>query len=599
MNLAGRLCSLIKEDPSINTFNNNKKIFYKYYYHYLGNNHHDVNNIEIYEYLLKNDIKDDYNMPLLRTFIFESFSKFEQDVTQDIYYNNPPSIIHVNSSPFNYRLLEEAYARLKKYDKDGKMLDYDTFMRDLTESMIVYLNKKFFTTDIEDIKYMINKIQNNAFINRIIESSSKHNYLNKSYVFQYISRFLFTREFLNLGSLEGDSFLNAFKNGKIHNREVIAKIIKYINLDHFDSVFEYGISSFLDILDKTFKDDNYTKHVLFNGLCERIKKEEDYYLLFSLLVNDERASEYISDEDKKIILRYVTNNYPVGMDDDEVMFLLNNNPHSVTLLNLKEELSTATWEDETKATIIHLGNNVKNDSNFDTETAIKVLNNVFEGKEDSPVNVFFAFKRIIKDYLNDESIKIYLDGDSGNVLGCAMHEDNVIKISAQGILKLMSCKDFHKHPKAIGYLATIFHEARHIIQHKSMERKDMPDYIYDLYKENLIRDLISNYYKDNYYNFTLEYDARLVSYFRTIDFLNKYFPELKECEKWLLDKALLETQKKDNSRIIFKLGNKVTVDEALEKLVAINPGLVEENPLLQREFTLNGIRKTNEVAKRI
>ena len=54
--------------------------------------------------------------------------------------------------------------------------------------------------------------------------------------------------------------------------------------------------------------------------------------------------------------------------------------------------------------------------------------------------------------------------------------------------------------------------------------------------------------------------------------------------------------KKEEERIIHKksvleLADDVTVDEALEKIIAVNPKLLEKYPGLQREYEQDGTKK--------
>ena len=51
------------------------------------------------------------------------------------------------------------------------------------------------------------------------------------------------------------------------------------------------------------------------------------------------------------------------------------------------------------------------------------------------------------------------------------------------------------------------------------------------------------------------------------------------------------------NNIIFELSDKVTVDEAIEKLVLICPSIVSNYPLLEREYNLDGSRKERKSVK--
>ena len=584
MDIITKLYELIIKDPGIQTFNDNKELFYNYYYNVLDVYYYNPRNITIYEYLLKNNIEDE-SMPFLKSMIFYNYHRLEQRITQNVYIMDSKQI-----PPSSYKELESYYNRLKKLDFDGKMINYDTFTRDLTASMIVYLNKYFFTMEIDDIKYMLDKIQNNSFLNQIIQTEDELKMMDKNYLFQYISRFMFTKEFLNLGSLEHDLVLNSFKSGNIKNREVVKKIITSLNISQFSTVFDQGLKEFATILDIYFKDDELSKKEMFNHIYDELVKEGIFRELTDFIIYDKRATNYITEENKNTIINRAMTNYPVDMTDEEVLFFLNNNPHDIFLINLLENMNNSNWREETKNKVLEYSqaNNIKAES-LAYINGITNIKNLINGQKLSPIELFYSLKSLLKFALNDESLNVYLV-DQVNYFGCAVQSQNAIKIRFDIIKKMCDCDDINRTPEAFKVLETIFHEARHITQYHQMHNKDMDETFYTMYKENLLENILSGYYHNNYFDVSFEKDARINGARATVLFLETFFPEMQNIIEYYQQKLESELSTKEVPKKIFELGEQVSADEALEKLISINPQIIEMNEQLLREYNRDGLK---------
>ena len=57
---------------------------------------------------------------------------------------------------------------------------------------------------------------------------------------------------------------------------------------------------------------------------------------------------------------------------------------------------------------------------------------------------------------------------------------------------------------------------------------------------------------------------------------------------------VVEYNKQFEDKKIFELSKRVSIDEALEKIIAVNPCFVTIFPILQREYTLDGCKKNEE-----
>ena len=120
---------------------------------------------------------------------------------------------------------------------------------------------------------------------------------------------------------------------------------------------------------------------------------------------------------------------------------------------------------------------------------------------------------------------------------------------------------------------------------------------YEQCKEELLRRINTGYYKKNYIGVNYEKEARIVGAKTLSNLLSNYFPYLVNCIDYYSKLAEYEETKIYEDKEIFELSDKVTVDEAIEKLVLICPSIVSNYPLLEREYNLDGSRKERKSVK--
>lgn len=77
---------------------------------------------------------------------------------------------------------------------------------------------------------------------------------------------------------------------------------------------------------------------------------------------------------------------------------------------------------------------------------------------------------MIIEYLHDDSVIVYLTRLEGEY-GASSPEDGIIKINVSSVKKMFECNNYEENPEAIHILDTIFHEARHIMQYRLMQKK--------------------------------------------------------------------------------------------------------------------------------
>ena len=281
------------------------------------------------------------------------------------------------------------------------------------------------------------------------------------------------------------------------------------------------------------------------------------------------------------------------MSEEEMLFILNNTNNKAFKLNIKESLNKKNnWSNEIK---VRLEERFKNTPDFEIsfEEAIKKLDTIFKGRQANISDCFECIKALIRHNLQDlnEEVNIYF-GMYKECNGIAYDDSNSICLNIRTIIKLINCKDFESNPEALHIIDTLFHESQHLRQNQRMKDKDMSDDSYEQYKEELLRAINNRYYDKNYYGVTYEQDARVVGAQKTYELLEKYFPYMTNCIEYYKKLAQEEKEKKFADKEIFELSDKITINEAIEKLVLVCPSIINKHQELKREYTEDGIKKS-------
>lgn len=585
MNIVDKIYNLILEDGSAETFNKNPELFQEFYYHHMSIQYNGEKVISIYKYLLSLNIDEEHEtMPFINSKIFEDFNRYEKTVTQSVYLKDTKIDDDYVDKLFH---LLSTYLEFEKYKDQAsldKLIDYNRFERDCTGSMIVMLNSSFFDLSDGHIKAMSRIIKRNHYLSSMLEEGKINNHLlDKDYLFQYVSRYLFNVEFLCDGDLSEDTLVKGIINGKIKDKNTLLKIFKYANSNHIVDIFDGNMSLFTDVLEKSLEEDFDRKEV-FEFVSSKLLDKNKHRMLFDYILSDERNEEYISSENKERIINGFINDYPEDITDKEVDYLLEHEISPMILLNLKESLKKNDWDQETKNKVTSLTNDIEV-YDYDFETSISVFEKLFyESEEVNEYMVIGALKGIVKQYLGVDDINFFFFQDD-NVLGCTGGDDNTISLNYNNLIKLVEAKEHDMNPDVLGIIQTVFHEARHIQQFSS-GKDHLDDSLFLFYEEDVLRQIVSNYYDKNYIGISFERDARIVGAETTVAFLRKYFPNMNNSIDFYEQIAtkeknsIIEEGMDQERKSIFELSKNHTVDEMISKFISLNPFIAEDYPLL-------------------
>ncbi len=589
MNVIDEIYLLIKNDKSRHTLDNNIDCFQKFYYSSMSINN-DYRVIEIFKYLLSLDLTDDFEpMPYLISKIFKSFNDYEMMLTQYCYLKDANLNSEYVKSLFS--LINDYYFFIN-YAKNAaltSLIDELNFTRDYTGSFMVTLNASFFGLPVDMIQQMFLLIKNNIYLQDIIKKGTMNKkMLDLEYIYDYLNRFLFTAEFMNKENINNDELMISLKNGKITDYETLLKITKKCPIEYLLNDEKQGISSFLDIVNKVLKDP-YERKIVFNTFLGKLGMIEDNRYLLNFIMNDERAKSYIEKNDYDEII-YMAANYDLNnLDSKTCMFLLDKTFSITLLLNLKEKLKQNIFTEEEKKRIQKETNWI-NDYNYSFTKSIEILDKVFKDdkKDIDYMMVFGALKSLAKTFMGEE-IYIYLTEDN-NIYGRAYQESKSIVLNVYNIKDLLEKNNLNEQPEVLHIIATLYHECRHLKQ-KTMMTNNFDNNVYEMYKEEILMNSLEGYYTNNYRGTYCEKDARITGNEELINLLEIYFPYMQNAIFYYKKQNEKEYNEIITNKKTFELSMPVRVDEAIEKLVQVNPELLNTYPWLKHEYNIDGTRK--------
>lgn len=589
MNVVDEIYLLLKNDKSRHTLDNNIDCFQKFYYSSMSINN-DYRVIEIFKYLLSLDLTDDFEpMPYLISKIFKSFNDYEMMLTQYCYLKDANLNSEYVKSLFS---LINDYYFFKKYAKNAsltRLIDELNFTRDYTGSFMVTLNASFFELPVDMIQQMFLLIKNNIYLQDIIKKGTMNKkMLDLEYIHDYLNRFLFTAEFMNKENINNDKLMISLKDGKITDYETLLKITKKCPIEYLLNDEKQGISSFLDIVNKSLKGP-YERQIVFNTFLSKLGMREDNRYLLNFIMNDERAKSYIEKNDYDEII-YMAANYDLNnLDSKTCMFLLDKTFSITLLINLKEKLKQNIFTEEEKKQIEKETNWI-NDYNYSFTKAIEILDKVFKDdkKDIDYMMVFGALKSLAKTFMGEE-IYIYLTEDN-NIYGRAYQESKSVVLNVYNIKDLLAKNNLNEQPEVLHIIATLYHECRHLKQ-KTMMTSNFDDNVYEMYKEEILMNSLEGYYTNNYRGTYCEKDARITGNEELINLLEIYFPYMQNAIFYYKKQNEKEYNEIITNKKTFELSMPVRVDDAIEKLVQVNPELLNTYPWLKHEYNIDGTRK--------
>lgn len=145
-------------------------------------------------------------------------------------------------------------------------------------------------------------------------------------------------------------------------------------------------------------------------------------------------------------------------------------------------------------------------------------------------------------------------------------------------------------------IKTCHHEMRHVLQTKMFEENRNPSFDVLLWaRENLIYNVMTDYYKNNYSAMAIEMDAKIYEIEQTLKTLKKYSPTLYKLKSEELKDELEYEKALKNTRVHYDGEKRRHLEEStknmVDRIILEVPECLNEYCALQREYNIDGTRK--------
>lgn len=444
----------------------------------------------------------------------------------------------------------------------------DKITRNIIISLITQLSYNFLKVPNELILKSIYLIQNNAYIDKIIEKSEL-NLMDQEFIYKYINDYVNVVEFCTNNDMKNDKLINYLlkdKNSKTKDKQLIKKIIKEINKEQLEKL--YDTDNLLDGLYDNLQTMNYSKdeiNLIINENMEELLNNYPVKLLEAIV--KDKYSYYNHILMTKIIKRCMTKQFEFYDNDIVIKYILENDILD-TLQDsaLLEKLFAYNLKEYNDISHKYTNLSSNNIPLIDIETREKLLEQHMKKEKQLNFNETMSIiKSIVKEESKNENVPIFLFVDDR--LGGNYDPDRKsISINYEVI------QNFINNPEEIELFNILYHELRHENQFYEIENgtgKEIFKKEFIVEKQNIM------FYQENYKNVSYEKDARKAGFYKLILFLQKYKTK-EEINKILNNMSTFEKDfDENNKRIIFNTKD-ISIEEIYEKLIYFKPELEEK-----------------------
>ena len=484
---------------------------------------------------------------------------------------------------------DDYYNKLNNIDKNevNKLLS-KTNIRDFVCAFIMILNYGFFDIDENIINEVFNFIRNNNYIDELC--NKKLNDMDKNFLYQYLDKFIFIRDFSTKDELAKDKIVINILKGKINDTKAYKHVIDKLDEEILLKIYNDNISDIFKDIDNS-SNLNIIKDILYEKVLNKLLDKEPYKLLRYYLEfrkTDNIYSHSVTHrffEEKYEELLDICYDKDISLIDEDMLIELLDRREipKYFIVNVNNYFRNKTMSDKIKLLIEKANSNnpIDNIKSYTKEEIVDKLREIiFEKKIPNQVditNIMIGLTNLITN--NKVDITLFKKYDA---LGYCSSNRNTIgyDINYYSTFHENSSIDEFGIKKVVDMLMTVFHECTHYIQFTTNPTNEIEK---QFYKEHIIRDYYPDYYEKNYDKISYERDARIKSYEMCYKFLQENIPEM--C--YFLERFYLNSYKEDieiniDEKELFS-GNKIDINRIFDRLVFFHPEIKEEYTYLFNE----------------
>lgn len=617
--LINKLDNLINNNSSKETLISNIELFKQFYDNYYAIKYYSsmilpkvfniVNYLLVYE-------EGELN-PYFRSNIISYFIDIVGRRCNDLYLKDKDTneevlntLVELGNECYQLRNIfsDEYISKLNDIDKSDIKHIFDVDIdRYFMSAFIQLLNKGYFELNIDNIKMVLSYLENNDFIDKIINEEIVITPLIRDFIYQYVDKYLKVRDFSLNTSFKDNNLLNALLTGKIKDNKLINLVIDTLDIDILLSIYNNDLEKFVLFIDSLSMEEA-NKLELFKKITIKDLSEPIVALSFTKYYMKYPNNKYFKycflDIDISLLFKHSLD-YDISLlDKDYIEYIINNDIYQYNatfLLNIYKyyekdsNIIPTSVMDKFKNLISRYNLDMQID--VDIECAKGYLRDyIVNNKKLNPYKIMsmaVSFTRYITG-ISDYSVYFNMSNTSYGI-----YNDDVdnIKYNFLTINKLLNSTNIEERYRLMfKFLNTICHESTHACQYHNIHNNKSDNDTLDFLKEELIMNNYPDYYKNNYLDINVEQDARKKAIDLFINIINSSCPEvIDSAKKYYMENMAKEKEDFEHNKKIFGCSEKVSYDIIFDRLIQLKPELIASYPILQEKYNIDGKPKIDNV----
>ncbi len=451
-------------------------------------------------------------------------------------------------------------------------------IRDFSSAFIMILNYGYFSLNEKMIEDIILFIRNNNYVDNL---NGKLDNLDINYIYQYLTKFVFVKDFSTKEELVNDKMIGAIVNGKIKYKNMYVELVNNIDIDVIMKIYNNDLNIFIDTINTSYVNTSDKDSIIYK-LLDKLLLNNPILLLEYYIKNNNNNIICIFCNNNMDKLVATINNCSVDyLSEDVICYLLENCKLDISFyINLYEYYKTHKPSDKVKELLYENKSILENICIYKNGEEKELIRNVLvENKIISYIELINICNTLISK-LTDNNVKINYFFELENSEGYYSYSNNIIGIRTKKFNYNDCTSKDEIYKRILDLLITIFHECIHYNQFKMFDEKEISEEEKYFLKERIIREYYPKYYDKNYSKISYEKDARIKSIEEVYNYLKMFIPEACELFERIYSKEYEEDKNINiNLKEMFSIDKKIDIDAIFNRLIYFHPEVLKKYPI--------------------
>lgn len=459
-------------------------------------------------------------------------------------------------------------------------------IRDFSSAFIMILNYGYFNLDEKMIEDIILFIRNNNYVDNL---NGKLDNLDINYIYQYLTKFVFIKDFSTKEELVNDKMIVAIVNGKIKYKNMYIELVNNVDIDVIMQIINNDLNIFLNTINTSYVNTS-DKDLIIYKLLDKLLMNNPILLLeyYTKNNNNNNIICIFCNNNIDKLVSSINSGFIYKLSEESICYLLENYKVDISFfINLYEYYKIHTPSDKVRKILEKNRSILESICIYENGEEIELIRSVLvENKTISYIELVNICNTLISK-LTDNRVKINYFVEFESRLGYYDSSSKIIGIRTKSFNYDDCTSKDEINKRLLDLLITIFHECTHYNQFKMLDKKEISEEEKYYLKEKIIREYYPNYYDKNYSKISYEKDARIKSFEDVYDYLEKFIPEACEIFKQIYLKEYEEDKNINiNVKEMFSIDKKIDIDRIFNRLIYFHQDILQNYPSLEDKKSL-------------